>query len=89
MSPQAERRPPQRPSVTQSPSIIVDLRLAVVVALEAIEAGDYAYAVDVLLGALEDGPQERSYRCECGWSGEWPGLLDAHRFAAHDIEAAA
>ncbi len=48
-----------------------------------------ALAVEILLGALEDGPGERRYRCGCGASFEWPGLLDAHRLAVHEFEAAA
>ncbi len=54
------------------------LRAAIVVALESLEAGDQALAVDVLLGALEDGPSARRNLCECGAAFEWPGLLDAH-----------
>ena len=54
-------------------------RAAIVTALEALEDGDQALAVAILLGALEDGPTERSHRCECGAAFEWPGLLDAHR----------
>jgi hypothetical protein len=54
-------------------------RLAIVAALEALEAGDQAYAVEILLAALEDGPVV--YRCECQHCGarfEWAGLLDRH-----------
>ncbi len=52
---------------------------AIVVALEALEVDDVAFAVEVLLGALEDGPAERRYPCpECALSFEWPGLLDEH-----------
>lgn len=54
-------------------------RLGIVVALELLEVGDSRGAIDVLLAALEDdGPSERPYRCSCGASFEWPGLLHAH-----------
>ncbi len=55
------------------------LRAAIVVALESLEDGDQALAVEVLLGALEDGPIARRNLCECGAPFEWPGLLDDHR----------
>jgi hypothetical protein len=66
-------------------------RLAIVAALEALEAGDQTYAVEVLLTALEDlnpevkSPQgPRGVRCEtCGLRFEWPGLLDHHRRFSH------
>ena len=66
----------------------------IVSALEALEAGDQALAVEILLGALDDGPSERAFQCECGASFEWPGLIDAHRIGAdhelpHELEAAA
>ncbi len=55
-------------------------RLAIVVALEALEVGDQRYAVEVLLGALEDGPLGPcGYACECGRRFEFPGLLVSHR----------
>jgi hypothetical protein len=64
--------------------------LAVVAALEALEAGDQALAREILLGALEDGPSERRFTCpDCSASFEWPGLLEQHRQLAHDYEAAA
>jgi hypothetical protein len=63
------------------------VQLAVVV-LEVLENGDQAGAVEILLGALEDGPSERPYACECGATFEWPGLLDHHRRFAHLEEAA-
>jgi hypothetical protein len=55
------------------------LRLASVVALEAFEAGDNWYGVDVLLQALEDGRTVTRCYCECGQGFEWNGLLMAHR----------
>jgi len=57
----------------------VDARLVIVAALEALEVGDQAHAVEILLGALEDGPTTRPYPCRsCGLAHEWPGLRDAH-----------
>jgi hypothetical protein len=53
-------------------------RLAIVVALEALEAGDQELAVAVLLGALEDGHRKLRARCGCGAAFEWPGLRDEH-----------
>ena len=67
-------------------------RLAIVAALEALEAGDVRYAEAVLLGALEDGPGERGCKCpECGLGFEWPGQLHEHvgRVHGHPDEAAA
>lgn len=65
-------------------------RLAIVAALEALEVGDQALAVAVLLGALEDGPSERPYRCRvCGLSLAWPGLRDDHERFAHALESEA
>jgi len=59
-------------------------RLAIVAALEALEAGDQAYAVEILLGALEDGPSDRPYVCEaCGLGFQWPGQLDHHQRFSH------
>jgi len=84
LSPKAEGRPPERPSQL-SPSL--SLRLAVVAALEAFETGDQALAVAILLGALEDGPSERRYRCGCAASFEWPGELDHHQRFAHEAAA--
>jgi hypothetical protein len=48
--------------------------------LEALEAGDQAEAVELLLDALEEGGEHR-IRCycrDCGRGFEWPGLRDAH-----------
>jgi len=62
------------------------LRSAIQVALDALEIGDAAFAVEVLLGALEDGPAERRHRCsECGLGFEWPGLRVEHVRAAHPV----
>jgi hypothetical protein len=62
-------------------------RLAIVSALEACEVGDYRYAVEILLTALEDDrPRARSFVCPCGPSFEWPGLLDHHQRFAHPNE---
>jgi hypothetical protein len=64
-------------------------RLAIVAALEALGSGETAYATEILLGTLEDGPTERRYACECGMDFEWPGLLDHHRRFSHELEVAA
>ena len=85
MMPENEKGLPREAASSPTPS----LHLAIVAALEALEVGDQGLAVAVLLGALEDGQTERRYRCECGASFEWPGLLDAHLLAAHEIEEAA
>jgi hypothetical protein len=69
-------------------------RLAIVAALEALEAGDTRLAVDVLLHALEeldDGPTvgRRRPRCpHCQLAFRWPGLLDQHLELVHWQEAA-
>lgn len=67
-------------------------RLVLIIALEALEAGDDRLAVDVLLTALEeldDSPRGRPHRCECGQAFEWPGLRAAHRQFCAYFEAAA
>ncbi len=65
-------------------------RLAIVAALEQLECGDTWGACETLLAALEAGPADRPYRCECGLRFEWPGQLDDHRrFAGHSFEEAA
>lgn len=74
------------------------MKAAIQTALEALEVGDYDYAVAVLLAALENGVDELSdsgpvrLRCvcpECGLRLEWPGLLDHHaRFVHWRAEAA-
>ena len=54
--------------------------LAIVAALEALDAGDVDYCAAILQGALEDAHSERCYPCPvCGDRFEWPGLLTAHR----------
>lgn len=71
----------------------MNVRLALVSALEALEVDDDRHAVDVLLTALEeidDSPRGRPHRCECGQAFEWPGLRDAHRqFCSYFDKAAA
>jgi hypothetical protein len=65
-------------------------RQAIVIALERIEDGDLAGAVDVLLEALEGAPAPRRHACPyCHEAFEWPGLVDAHleRCAFYDAEA--
>ena len=59
------------------------IRLALISALEAAEAGDYPLVVEILLTALEeldDGPApEKPNICEiCGTAYRWPGERDAH-----------
>lgn len=64
------------------------LRGAITVALECLEVGDQAGAVDVLLAALEsDGPNVSSTPCpECGIDCEWPGRLEAHLLRVHHLD---
>jgi hypothetical protein len=58
--------------------------LAIVSALEALEAGDVDLCAAILLGALEDGPSERHVRCPyCPSTFAWPGERDAHVFRTH------
>jgi hypothetical protein len=71
-------------------------RLAIVSALEALEAGDTRLAVDILLGALEeldDGPasggRRRAVCPHCRVAFRWPGLLDQHLTVVHGHELAA
>lgn len=61
------------------------LRIAAVAALECLEVGDQAGAVDLLLAALEsDGPSLSSAKCPlCGIECEWPGRREAHLRSAH------
>lgn len=64
------------------------MRLAIVSALEALEVGDQQLAVEILLGALEDGnvcdPHGRRRPCPvCGPPPRWPGELAAHCIALH------
>lgn len=69
----------------------MSLRLAVVVALEALEVGDQRYAVDVLLGALEDdGPPSPRLLCpRCRLDCHWRGRLEAHLRNVHGMAEAA
>jgi hypothetical protein len=78
--------PPARLSLRALEALVSD-RLAIVSALEAIDAGELDYAVEILLGALEDGDTLRPYRCRCGAAFQWPGELDAHRIAVHEAAA--
>jgi len=62
-------------------------RTALVSALEAHDAGDQAYAVEVMLSALEDGTAARRFACpKCPNTYEWPGLLAKHRLLIHGFE---
>lgn len=65
-------------------------RLAIVTALEALEAGDQDLAVAILLGALEDGPRAPGpYACpDCQVDYEFPGLLEWHRILFHSLPEA-
>jgi hypothetical protein len=53
---------------------------AIEAALVALEAGDQAEAVRILLDALQEAPRRHGrYRCPyCNCRFEWPGLRDAH-----------
>jgi hypothetical protein len=67
----------------------VNGRLAIVAALEALEAGDTRYAIAVLLGALEDGPVVGRRPCSCPHCPaefDWPGLLQAHLVFCGPVE---
>ena len=71
----------------------MSVRAAFVAALEALEVGDQASAVEVLLAAVEDGevhnPGRRRRRCESG-AVLWPGELQYHTdVLGHDLERAA
>jgi hypothetical protein len=60
-------------------------RLALIAALEAIEAGDTEHATGILLAELEDddaGSRDRNrVRCACGATFEWPGQRDDHQLS--------
>lgn len=66
-------------------------RAAVAAAVEALEAGDDATALTILLDQLEaDGPTDRPFRCpHCPAAYEWPGQLQHHLFIAHPMAEAA
>lgn len=60
----------------------------IVAALEALGTGDTGHAVDIPLGALEDGPlgdpRDRRRRCRaCGIGPLWPGQLERHALGVH------
>lgn len=55
-------------------------RLAIVAALEALEAGDVDLCTAILLGAVEgDQPRVLRFWCECGQRFQWPGELQDHQ----------
>lgn len=63
-------------------------RIAVVAALEALEAGDEPLAVAILSGTLEDGPvcdpHQARRRCPtCKRGPLWPGEIDHHLYVMH------
>jgi len=66
----------------------VNLRVSIVAALEALEDGDQAEAVAILLGALEDGPRRgHPHQCRrCEQRFEWPGLRSHHELLAHGYD---
>jgi hypothetical protein len=65
----------------------VNVRLAVVAALEALEVGDIDYCAAILLGALEDVERPVGVRCKtCGHRADWPGLLDTHQCSGYFTE---
>jgi hypothetical protein len=68
----------------------VNAGLAIVAALEALEAGDVDLCAAILLGASEDGPSERPIACPyCQARFEFPGLRDSHLVRAHpDVDDA-
>jgi hypothetical protein len=69
--------------------LVPESRLAIVAALEALEAGDRDYAESILLSTLEDEHREqRRRRCpECGLDCLWPGRLADHRRQIHQVAA--
>ena len=54
----------------------------VVRALDYLEDGDQAEAVEILLVALEDGPDEAPACAVCG-ARAWPGQDERHIYSAH------
>jgi hypothetical protein len=69
-------------------------RLAIIAALDALEAGDQDLVVEILLDALEEdgaaAPGAQTYSCpECRVDYEWPGLLERHRILFHSLPEAA
>ena len=54
---------------------------AIYAVLDALEAGDQALAVEILLSIIEDGVRSRPYACECGAAFSWRGEGEAHRLA--------
>jgi hypothetical protein len=54
-------------------------KVAVQMALDALEAGDVRGAETILLDLLDGAPKAEPYVCDgCGRRFEWPGLLEAH-----------
>ena len=61
----------------------------ILAAREAVEAGDYPFALDLLIDLERElAPRISRCRCECGRKFEWPGLLEAHRLGCGFTEAA-
>jgi hypothetical protein len=75
----------------------VSWRATVWQALEALEVGDSAGAVELLLAAVEDGDPTPAWTASstvpgvalrwacpvCGAGHAWPGVLDSHLLIAH------
>lgn len=56
------------------------LPLRIVAAREAVECGDRDLALVILVELeREVAPVRMRARCACGFTAEWPGLLDRHR----------
>jgi hypothetical protein len=52
----------------------------IVRAVDALQDGDVAFALDLLLDALDEPTHTRVNRvqCACGYTAQWPGLLWRH-----------
>lgn len=63
------------------------LRAGITRAAEAIEDGDYVFALELLL-ALEPAARRGAQCRQCGFTAAWPGLIEAHRAVVHGFERA-
>lgn len=64
----------------------MSVRARVVAAREAVEVGDHILAFLILNDLYDDlknegDPVVMRARCACGFTAEWPGLVDRHRYA--------
>jgi hypothetical protein len=68
-----------------------NLASRVIAAREAVECGDHDLALAILSDLEHDvAPVRMRARCACGFTAEWPGLVDRHRDAgACPLERAA